>query len=1056
MKKIVFIIPIILSLFIAIIPDPAQGVGTGDEALFITVESADALIILDLSGSMRMLPVGYYMYIPNGASCGSPCESDNVATNIPFYAQKPDDNYKSVKIVSDSHTDVDPIAVSTVPIWSNPSCSGPFYRGQQTGFNTNCRRIAVAKRAIFNLLDINGDQILNTTDQNTLCLKMGYMRFYDCQVNGSSTQNKNEGSDYKSGCNTVRWPIGTSYNDLYNKKPNVTDKIALKDDYGNGSTALAGSLSEAKLYLDTLVGDIRQKYVILLTDGADSVSCCQNYNLVEGYQCGETLTIQYRKNRKSVAMAKALNDAGYKVFVVGFGGDLPDILQNTLNWMAYYGGTDNPDLPNSGDTGGYTHDPAFNTCPTSPRECYIYKDLMNKPNPIYTPCTPDGRTTGGGNEQDCYCFAQSNDPAKGPSGNPAGPSLRGYAYISNDQTQLNDAMQSITRYIKGEASYAFTAPTIPSVRMVDRDIMYISSFKPRTGVAFWEGNLIGYQLEIDGTLQLDAYQNPVNGAIWVASTPASRTIKTYNNKNFDASNLTKEDLDVGTDTERDHLISYIRSLKLGDIFHSNPVVVGSPSQFYVDDAFSGFYSDHKDRPKLIIVGANDGMLHAFSTETETGNEVWAFIPKSVLKNLQYLEGNQHHYYVDSTPKVADVWIDKDGNDQKIAGEWKTILVSGLRKGGKTYFALDITDTSNPPTYLWEFPKTDGVLNEVGQSWSEPALGRVKIEKGGNLVETWVAFIGGGFDTSMNPDWSNNVGNAFYIIDIETGGDKFFKKFSGLSNMKYSLAAPPVAVDTDLNGFIDKVYIGDLGGQMWVFDVSFNETTKKSNSLWTGRKLFVANQNKRHPIYYQPAVSFDKNRTPWVYFGTGDRENPTEIWNPNPPDSQFDQRFYAVKDDGDGSYPRNESNLKDVTAEATYTPPVDPKKGWYMVLNQSEKVLSKAAVFNQFLNFTTYTPGPSAPGDACTSAGAGVAKLYVVEYLTGNGALVADGLIDPITTPPYKRSELIGSGAPSTPQISVDLKGNASIMIRTTSDQIFSKKVTFSKNRDLLYWREVVP
>jgi len=112
------------------------------------------------------------------------------------------------------------------------------------------------------------------------------------------------------------------------------------------------------------------------------------------------------------------------------------------------------------------------------------------------------------------------------------------------------------------------------------------------------------------------------------------------------------------------------------------VIVGSPSQFFEDDGYSqpgGFYEKNKSRTKVIIVGANDGMLHAF--DAATGVERWAFIPNSLLTNLQLMQ-TKHTYYVDSTPKVADVWLDYNGDNKKITDEWRTVLVCGLRKGGR--------------------------------------------------------------------------------------------------------------------------------------------------------------------------------------------------------------------------------------------------------------------------------------------------------------------------------------------------------------------------------------
>lgn len=645
-----------------------------------------------------------------------------------------------------------------------------------------------------------------------------------------------------------------------------------------------------------------------------------------------------------------------------------------------------------------------------------------------------------------------------------GTDVSGHAYYADDPGQLTDALNQIFTSVV-ESAYSFASPAVPSVRLIEKDTLYLSSFTPKE-TSFWPGSLKAYQLNADGTLPVDVNGFPLQAPIWVASIPGSgsRVIKTYVGgglKDFASSNLTPGDLGVGTIAERDALISYIRNLPLGDIFHSNSVIVGSPSQFFEDVGFSGtggFYLNNKDRTKVIIVGANDGMLHA--SDATTGVEQWAFIPSSVLKNLQLMK-TTHTYFIDSSPRVADVWFYSDPSDTtKSADEWRTVLVCGLRKGGKTYFALDITDTLSPK-YLWEFPKPADVatLAIVGQSWSEPVIGKVKIEKGGNLVERWVAFIGGGFDPSEKIDKDATIGRAFFVIDIKTGEiiwqfsydkDDPVKKW-----MNHALPASPTAVDTNLDGYVDKVYIGDMGGQIWVFDVSFDEASKKSNSLWADKVkiLFKAPKaaNEKHNVYYAPAVAFDNNGIPWVYFGTGDREDPKDFKNEQ-------ERFYAVKDDGLPNYPRNEKDdLKDVTLDKDNTFTIDAtKKGWYIKLEKSgkqlEKVLARPAVFNRLLYFTTYTYTQSA--DPC--AVAGVSKEYVVEFLSGGGALSVDDMSD-LFGPAGGRSKDIGTGAPSAPVISVNMKGKASLIILTTSGQV-SSQAAFSPttNRELLYWREVVP
>jgi type IV pilus assembly protein PilY1 len=732
----------------------------------------------------------------------------------------------------------------------------------------------------------------------------------------------------------------------------------------------------------------------------------------------------YRRRMLTVQRAKELYDAGIKVFVVGFVQNMSDPLVKTLNWTAKYGGTDNPLEENSGDPSGYDITKYGSACSTTDT-----------------------------------------------NSNPENYPLSGYAFLATNASQLRNAIETIAKYIQ-EKSYSFTAPSNPSIRIADKDILYLSSFVPNN-TPFWEGNLKAYQLHEDGSLPVDKDGNPLNSSlIWDASenlkTIAPNSRKIYTDvggawKSFEYGNLIDADLGFSgfvSDQNRQNLINHIRGIdaydvdqdgnrtetrewKLGDIFHSNAVIVGEPSSFFEDQGFSGtggFYQAKKDRTKVIITGANEGMLHAFNAST--GAEEWGFIPNSLLKSLR-LMSSAHTYYVDSSPKVADVWFYSSSTDvTKSVDAWKTVLICGLRKGGKTYFALDITDTLNPQ-YLWEFPKpTDATtLGKVGQSWSEPAIGRVKVEVGGELYERWVAFMGGGFDDT------NNRGKGFFVIDIKTGD--MIKEFSEMEGMNYSFAAPPTAVDTNLDGFIDKVYIGDLGGQMWVFDVSFHGTNKKSNSQWTGKRLFVApsSTTEKHRIYYQPAVAFDRYGNTWVYFGTGDRENPNDLLNPA-------ERFYGVKDNGAGNYPRGETDLLDVTSSNTFSP--TSKDGWYLRLEKSaqksEKVLAKPVVFNKLVYFTTYVYTASA--NPCSVSGEG--KLYITEYLSGGGALEVDELTD-LERNPSQRSEKIGVGIPSPPVIKVDLEGKASVTIATISGQLFSKQIfSPSKSKGILYWREVIP
>ncbi len=991
-----------------------------DTDLFLAQIPPDALIILDLSGSMKWTAAGSTMYVS-----GTDCTIDG-----PFYPKSGGDHTFACSNLSQTGG----------PIYGDSSCTGPFYKTSGVGHDTNCSKLAIGKRSLFDLLDDTNDGLITVADETSLGIRLGYMRFYDCGNYTTET-----GDNYTSGCNTLRREIMEIGSDNYSQLWSfINGESAL------GGTPLAFALKEGKLYFDWTKSpdnpqrdparDCRKKFAILITDGEDTVSCTGS-----GYS---NQADDYKRRRETVARAKALADAGYLVFVVGFGADTPHYQKNTLHWAAYHGGTDNPEVPNS--IGSSYSIPAGSLYPSGITECAV--------------SSTSSHNLGEGS----HYYAASNDPGE--------MTISGYAFFAEDASQLSKALKTIKRNIQ-EKSYSFTASAIPIVRVVDRDTVYISSCE----TPLWYGNLKAYQLNVDGTLPIDPVTKKINVTpLWDAGIqlngrdPNDRRIYTYSGglgiEEFKSinSNLTKEALGVPDDTSRGKVISHVRGIdaydlnengnttearewKLGDIFHSNPVIVGEPSRFFVDECYNkcsdgsqSFYEQKISRTKVIVVGANDGMLHAFNAST--GAEEWAFIPNSLLTNLQSMVST-HTYYVDSSPKVADVWLDINGNNIRSVGEWRTVLVCGLRKGGKTYFALDITDTLNP-TYLWEFPKStdSSTLGKVGQSWSEPAIGRVKIEAGGSLVEKWVAFVGGGFD------YTNNVGKAFFVIDISTGD--IIKEFYGLDGMNYSFAAPSTAVDVNVDGYVDKVYVGDLGGQMWVFDVSFNPTNNKSNSQWTGKRLFAAPVGlaEKHRVYYQPAVAFDRFRDPWVYFGTGDREYPKD--DSNPP-----ERFYAVKDDGKGTdglgtYPLTETNLLDVTSLNTFSQ--TSLKGWYITLGKStgrlEKVLAKPTIFNRLLYFTTYTyTGATNP---CTVAGE--AKLYVVEYLSGGGALAVDDLSD-LAGSPSARSTEIGAGVPSSPTVSVNIRGRASVNIGTTSNQVFSDEIfSPASTKEVIYWREVIP
>ncbi|MEE8060664.1 MAG: PilC/PilY family type IV pilus protein, partial [Gemmatimonadales bacterium] len=361
----------------------------------------------------------------------------------------------------------------------------------------------------------------------------------------------------------------------------------------------------------------------------------------------------------------------------------------------------------------------------------------------------------------------------------------GTAFFPDTAAGLTSAVQSAFTTIQTGA-LSVASPAVPAARVGSSNALYLASFTPSDD-PFWYGQLTAYPLQSDGTVQTDANGNIIATPLWEAHTvlngtsSGARDIKTVVSgttvEDFakiasvrTALNVT-QDLDgnaVVNSNDGNWLIDYVRGTngtnpawKLGDIYHSSPVLIGPPSSSYVDlnldrtidTSFTTFRISYATRDRVLYAGSNAGVLHAFHAgtwtgsdyDTGTGAERWAFVPPNLLPQLQDMVST-HTYYVDGPPKAADVWLDGNSDGVKAANEWHTVLVTGERRGGNAYFALDITNPGtaafpNPPAYLWTF--TD--LN-LGQTWSQAAIGKVRLslDSGSTTIERWVAFVGGGY------------------------------------------------------------------------------------------------------------------------------------------------------------------------------------------------------------------------------------------------------------------------------------------------------------------------
>jgi len=449
--------------------------------------------------------------------------------------------------------------------------------------------------------------------------------------------------------------------------------------------------------------------------------------------------------------------------------------------------------------------------------------------------------------------------------------------------------------------------------------------------------------------------------------------------------------DVNSDNEG--LINFVRGegrdWKLGDINHSNPVVVGPPDRVsaQMGDGYDVFQETWEDRLKVLYGGANDGMLHCF--DVLTGEELWGFIPYNLvpkLKNMWAVDqdtGGRYFLrdvYVDGSPVAADVYIDTNGDGDK---EWITILICGQGPGqGSTigggtnyYFALDITDPYNPQP-LWEFTH-----ERLGETWSVPEVG--KIVKQGE--DTWVAFMGSGYDN--NP--GEEVGNLFYAVDLEDGNSFWSFEAADIDtsasfpNIQNAILSSSSLIDTNQDGYADRVYVGDLDGRVWKVDVSLGYQGPDS---WYEEIIYEDSNN--YPIISKPVVwinPYSGGTIPHLYFGTGgDDKAPSEAT----------YSFIALID---GNTPEVEWYLGNPDVLSL---PQEKDKG---DLGVGEKVWADPVVADHIVYFSTFT-GSMESVNPCENI-AGTGKLYA-RFIQAVGGTAIGGTAFKTVSEPVESLTLI--------------------------------------------------
>ena len=604
---------------------------------------------------------------------------------------------------------------------------------------------------------------------------------------------------------------------------------------------------------------------------------------------------------------------------------------------------------------------------------------------------------------------------------------------------LNSAFDNATTFVS-------PAVTIDQFsRLSHRDDTYLALFQPSTSVR-WPGNLKRYSFsgnppsirDQNGVSVLDTStgifkdsahsywsESPDGNSITRGGAASqldidTRIVATYTGDGTrlltDARNLVHED-NAGTlgawinaqGAELATLLAWARGVdvddedadgsttdtrnQMGDPLHSNPAILN-------------YGGTSTDPDSVVFVGTNEGYLHAFNSQD--GHELFAFIPPELLGNLKTFYENSpgivRPYGLDGD---LTLWLDdKNENGTVDPSSEHAYLYAGMRRGGKNYYALDVTEKSNPQ-YLWTISGGQGTdFAELGQTWSKQVKSTIKLDG----QRRHVLIFGGGYDTKQDHATirtADTVGNTLFIVDALDGSlvwKASSDSNSDYSQMIYSMPSDPRVLDVNGDGLADQIYIGDMGGQIWRFDVNNNGANPAQ--LITGGIIAdlagTETENNRR-FFYPPDVALIQEEDDFylsVAIGSGNRTHPLG--------RNVDNQFYMIRqsdihnapegygvidtpatDTQTASYrPIREHDLFDATdnnvnsadndVSLAATAALQSSYGWRLNLNgNGEKVLGTSATINNQIIFATYIPDLAGQTTNICQPASGGNRAYVV-------------------------------------------------------------------------------
>lgn len=533
---------------------------------------------------------------------------------------------------------------------------------------------------------------------------------------------------------------------------------------------------------------------------------------------------------------------------------------------------------------------------------------------------------------------------------------------SEQEGELASTLKELFKGIANEET-DFVAPSVSIDRnnlLATSEYVYLSSFTPSARPG-WEGDITRYRITESGfsdndTLSMASlltnartvytYTGNYNDNVSTQLINVDLTIGNTHRVTETNTNLTAALLELTDDSERDNIIGWARGIDtannrseahkhMGDPMHTKPVLI----------SYTG--SDNRD---ILYATTNDGYLHAFDVTGDTPSELFAFIPQELLPNLQTLYNN-----VAPNEKVYGL----DGEMSVWQTDSNVTLYFGMRRGGRNYYALDVTDPDTP-VLKWVIkggiPGTD--FEELGQSWSTPLLTTVKTAAPDPVL---ALIFGGGYDTKQDDTSeeaqvrrNDDMGRAVFVVDANNGNLLWSAgPEAGSLELKNSVPGNIRAIDLNDNGLADRLYFGDTGGRVWRIDLDENNVANSSGYKLADFNAGSTENNRR--FYYPPSVAFshhDGEQKLMLAIGSGYRAHPLA--------TGVQDRFY-VFEDSDATLGRpspipsaiSGTDLTDISGGRPSNS--GPEAGWYINLGSNEKVLAESLIFNSNVSFTTYTP-----------------------------------------------------------------------------------------------------